>query len=787
MLFHYIKIALRNLSKYKVQNIISISSLAVGITTLAVVQCFLCLFRKPAVFSQPYADRCYYMNILNNDSVSNSSGHQGSNEDELLRSEGGLSCVERICPLNGLTESGWVWFNMDDGTRRRKALDIKAVSNDYPNFRGYKSAVSGKTVPVLNKNEVLISESLAKKVYGDIKHIGSTISFFYHGEERYFTLADVFEDLPMTEETHEHLIFSIDSNEFVSPNVYIPNYEVVLRKGFTAEQLCNEANGRLKPYNKFVFVMPLKDAPSLHAIEFSDITRSIIWIVGSMVLLSSLISFIRMQIQLMRMRRREFSLRKVNGASTWKLYLMLLIEHTMMVLASVVLALILAQWLKVFADTRLVSILNDWNWKWNGMFSFIFIIGLAIVAICAVVIAFTLNYTLRGSNALSDNMHSPNGLFHKTMLVLQTVICTVFISGTLSLLQFVKGMSDLHHIPDNDRHYKECIYMSAHPIRNLIDFRKEVEKCRFADRVIAYSEQFNSSFEEDYTLKQIVENNRIYSIRNYLMPDTAFFDFYGMKINWFNRPSPDESYILVNEYFYDLLQESGSTDNGIMRSYDGRLLPVAGTYPAIPYSHLTSQYVSIAVISSDAAIPYDQYILEPKKGKYQDLFSEANDLFLSYNPELVDTDVYNLRDNQGAEVTILDAMRGGSFILSCICLIICIMSIYSTLLLSIRARRREVAIRKVNGARRGDIALLFGKLYITLAAICVIISVPIGVLFNSLVVQMSEGSSIAPESLSPLIPVTVSCLFVLLLIAITVSGNIRRVMLENPADVIKSE
>lgn len=34
--------------------------------------------------------------------------------------------------------------------------------------------------------------------------------------------------------------------------------------------------------------------------------------------------------------------------------------------------------------------------------------------------------------------------------LLQTVICTVFISGTLSLLQFVAGEAKLNHIPDND-------------------------------------------------------------------------------------------------------------------------------------------------------------------------------------------------------------------------------------------------------------------------------------------------------------------------------------------------
>ena len=270
------------------------------------------------------------------------------------------------------------------------------------------------------------------------------------------------------------------------------------------------------------------------------------------------------------------------------------------------------------------------------------------------------------------------------------------------------------------------------------------------------------------------------------MPNTAFFDFYRMDINWFVNPEPDESYLLVSEYFYNLLQESGYPVNNMMTTYDGRLLPVYGTYPSIPYSGMKSQHISIAIISPESDRNYDQYILVPEKGRYQDLFSEACYLYDRFNPELVDTEVYNLRDNQGAEVTILDAMRGGSFILSGICLIICAMSIYSTLLLNIRARRKEVAIRKVNGAKRRDVALLFGKLYIVLASVCIIISVPIGLLFNSLVIQMGDGF-ITPQSLSPLLPIAGGCIFTLLLMAVTVWGNISRIMRLNPAEYLAKE
>ena len=131
-------------------------------------------------------------------------------------------------------------------------------------------------------------------------------------------------------------------------------------------------------------------------------------------------------------------------------------------------------------------------------------------------------------------------------------------------------------------------------------------------------------------------------------------------------------------------------------------------------------------------------------------------------------------------------MRGGALILSAVCLIICAMSLYSTLLLSIRARRKEVAIRKVNGARKADVAILFGRLYISLAVISILISAPIAILFNQVVVDMSDGDLTAGD-ISAWISAVGGILFMLVVITVTVWGNIRRIMKLNPVDYIATE
>lgn len=789
MLRHFLMIANRNLLKYKVQNIISVASLAVGITTLVLVQCVLFMLRKPGIYSQPYADRCYSVTVVNPDyyEVNNSSCEVIRDDiDNLLRGSGPMSSVEALYPTNYSTESSWVSFTMQDGTVRNKAMDLQPIYNEYPVFHGFTSAVTGQPVSALGRNEIIMSESMACKIFGDVNHIGSTVSFNVYGRDMDFMLADVYQDLSWTESLPAYIQFSIwDPGQYRVTDQYVIYYELLLRDGYTVEQFKEEADSRLKPMGLVAKVSRLEDAP-VQTNNISMITRSLVWLIGSMILVVALISFIRMQIQLLRMRRREFSLRLINGASGRNLFFMLLTENVIIVLVSAVISWILIQWLKSYGQNRLFFLLDGLNWKWSGVYTYLSGIGLAVIVICAAMIAVSLRRVIRSNGNLQDNLRSTDSLFHKAMLVLQTTICMLFISGTISVLMFVGGMRQKMHVPDNDSFYKQCVMVRGVMVDNKWELGRQLEECRYAARVIPFSEEFSYGRpDENDTIRKIIEGAQIALLRNYVTPDTGFFDFFGTRINWL-LPAPDDSYILVSEKLFSMLREAGYGAGCMLRTFDGRMLPVVGTYPPLPYSSLKSEMVSMAVITHDRNRAYDQFIMEPVKGQYQDLLSEARYLYGKANPEMVDVEVYNMRDLLGSSVNIFDAMRVGALILSSICLVICIMSIYSTLLLSIRSRRKEVAIRKVNGARRADVLLLFGRLYMVMALISFLISAPLGVLINKAVIMMGDGY-LEPGSIHAWIPVGGACLFTLLFITITVFGNIRRIMRLNPTDYIAKE
>ena len=149
----------------------------------------------------------------------------------------------------------------------------------------------------------------------------------------------------------------------------------------------------------------------------------------------------------------------------------------------------------------------------------------------------------------------------------------------------------------------------------------------------------------------------------------------------------------------------------------------------------------------------------------------------------------NLRDSMDSDILFFEAMQRTSWILSGVCLVICLMGIWSTIALDTRSRQKEVALRKIHGAKRGDIVLLFGRLYQWLIAVATIVSTPLIILFNTLLKDWARGSisSTMAEQLSPVLPILASLILTALVIVLIVGHHILQVMKVNPAEMIVKE
>jgi ABC-type antimicrobial peptide transport system permease subunit len=119
-------------------------------------------------------------------------------------------------------------------------------------------------------------------------------------------------------------------------------------------------------------------------------------------------------------------------------------------------------------------------------------------------------------------------------------------------------------------------------------------------------------------------------------------------------------------------------------------------------------------------------------------------------------------------------------VVSLVCVIVCVFGFVSMISLTCEERRKEIAIRKINGATIKDILDIFFKEYLTLLAVGALIAFPVGYIImkrwlESYVVQTEMSAWIYLSILLALIMAIVLC----------VGGKVYGTSRENPINAIK--
>jgi ABC-type lipoprotein release transport system permease subunit len=120
--------------------------------------------------------------------------------------------------------------------------------------------------------------------------------------------------------------------------------------------------------------------------------------------------------------------------------------------------------------------------------------------------------------------------------------------------------------------------------------------------------------------------------------------------------------------------------------------------------------------------------------------------------------------------------------ISVICVIICIFGFVSMVSLTCEERRKEIAIRKINGATVKDILDIFFREYLTLLVFGALIAFPVGYYIMK---RWLEQYAVQTE-ISAWIYVSI-LLALTLSIIVCVGGKVYKTCRENPVEMLKSE
>lgn len=794
MLLHNLKVALRNILKYKVQTLGSILSLAIGMVTLATVHSFLQNFRMASINHEPYYDRVYNLRF---DSIQKrQSDHSIRINGDIVRAvkaNGGPRCIEQgpYAP-NGMLTGGWAEFTLNGKTKRKMPLDAVPLDRHYPNFVGIRSAITGEKIKVLGPHDAIINEKQAKQIFGDKNPVGASIRLSKDYGNYQLRLVDVYQDLSLTEQNSSALFYSpweledMDLNQF-----YAVAFYVVLKEGCTPQQLKAEVNSRLKPLGLKVRTEKLKDRLNE---EYSTvaIARSITYLIGSLILLAAIIGFLRMQTQLFWMRRREISLRITNGATRLQLFSMFATEVVVIVLVAYLVAVLMGSWIcDYLARPQFAEITSELG-TISHLYLYSLVIGLVVMMLCLAIIWIVLSRICKRTQALESGMRrSHNHWFRNTMLGVQVMISMFFLGVTFCLLCWVGKMADFNHIPDDECAYKQSLYLQTNAAENVQCLRDKLIHLPQVERWIPYSWgvwQVNELAENEEFSKAAWQGdpyasyNNVTSYKIRTSADTSYLDFFKIKVNW--KPKANrKKCILVNEELYKQMRQHHVAPNDILTVDEMDSYQIAGTFQSIPYQgSFKIDIYSFIVIDPKEAYGATHYILVAKPGEYKEMQVAVDRMIQKLEPAVVKPMSSNLRDYMAREMFALEILQNIAWILAIVSLAICLISIFSTVMLDTQTRKKEVAIRKVNGALTRDITKLFGRTYLVITLIAMVFAVVAMLLFHIVLSKMFDMVEI-----NPVFPIILSIVVVVGFIAAIIACQVRKIMKVDPSEILAKE
>ena len=794
MLLHNLKVALRNILKYKVQTLGSILSLAIGMVTLATVHSFLQNFRMASINHEPYYDRVYNLRF---DSIQKrQSDHSIRINGDIVRAvkaNGGPRCIEQgpYAP-NGMLTGGWAEFTLNGKTKRKMPLDAVPLDRHYPNFVGIRSAITGEKIKVLGPHDAIINEKQAKQIFGDKNPVGASIRLSKDYGNYQLRLVDVYQDLSLTEQNSSALFYSpweledMDLNQF-----YAVAFYVVLKEECTPQQLKAEVNSRLKPLGLKVRTEKLKDRLNE---EYSTvaIARSITYLIGSLILLAAIIGFLRMQTQLFWMRRREISLRITNGATRLQLFSMFATEVVVIVLGAYLVAVLMGSWIcDYLARPQFAEITSELG-TISHLYLYSLAIGLVVMMLCLAIIWIVLSRICKRTQALESGMRrSHNHWFRNTMLGVQVMISMFFLGVTFCLLCWVGKMADFNHIPDDERAYKQSLYLQTNAAENVQRLRDKLIHLPQVERWIPYSWGFwkvNELAENEEFSKAVWKDDLFVSysnVTNYriqMTSDTSYLDFFKIKVNW--KPKANrKKCILVNEELYKLMRQYHVAPNDILTVDEMDSYQIAGTFQSVPYEgSMKTDIYSFIVIDPKEAYGATHYILVAKPGEYKEMQVAVDRTIQKLEPAVVKPMSSNLRYYMAREMFALEILQNIAWILAIVSLAICLISIFSTVMLDTQTRKKEVAIRKVNGALTRDITKLFGRTYLVITLIAMVFAVVAMLLFHIVLSKMFDMVEI-----NPVFPIILSIVIVIGFIAAIIACQVRKIMKVDPSEILAKE
>jgi hypothetical protein len=784
LLPHYLKVSVRNLRRYPMQTLISVIGLAAGFVCLSLSALWL-HYENTYNTSLPDADRLYVI-------AGGTPAGFALQYDAMPEVETYAEVLLLDLTIAGLPK-GEMARSITVDSCFTSVADVHIING---NADFFDTDLQG----------VAISATLARKLFGNEDPIGKVVSQLIKGGiSMGMKVEAVYEDMDPHTDLCADIITCTGGVRWVGDRRIIIT-KLKAGKG-VYDSFCRKAQayieeGKPMPLTPVPFAQKhhRQSGPLLDNAPEETFYIPVFLLVSLMLVACALIGYITFFVNRVLGRRREMALRTVHGAQTGGLLMLLLTEALLVLLAATIVGwlttLLLREHFAAYAGIHSESYIL----RWSLLFMLAAVGGCMLVCIPAVII--TRKITIRSS---VDKGHRGNRTFMDISLGFQLTISLGFVFCCIMMLR------QMQHLRD----YDWGIRTEGVAALQLTGLRTDHEG------VFIFGGSFLHKYLEDNGIPQ--ELRAIPSVKSVMDEGrNAVFERSASMPVAVRRTGTEE--------WQEARILQGISDPA-NEAYGFTVLE--GTLPRMA-EWQTGQFIISESIRQ--AMGLEQAVGQPIEWKEGDVVSagsvvcvirdlqwnrvKSNDGWLyvfrplteqetadnrSYSitftydeaqEQQMKADVHALMDEKemhdwslhtGTE-KLLEQTAGDrrlSHLVAAVaaaCMIIALLGLFSIVTLACQQRRKEMAIRKIHGAMRGDVVRLFAREY----GIVLAVSATVAFLLGGYVMQRWLEQFVQRTDM-PWWLYVVLFLGAVLLITLCVGNRLLRTARENPADVVKSE
>jgi hypothetical protein len=804
MLKHYLIVAIRNLLKYKNQTVISIAGLAVGFTCFSLSALWIRYEMSFDTFL-PDVERIY---VIKTEDL-HFRGNNSSTRNSQYPLAGYLKAT--FPEIEAVTSAGGGFFGNNKLTVNGIEIEVKSIMVDSAFFDmfGVKFIRGSYDFLIPNSNKVAVTQQKARQIWGDDDPLGKEFEL----NKQKHTVCAVVSDMSKRSNYFFDFLQPFYEKAFIEPdnwrNSYGENTIVRLRKGVDVEafekklyehEYKRDDDRTIDSKLKFTPITLVRYEDRIAGIGDSNIRFNqivLFAVAGLLVILCTMFNYLSLFISRIRVRQKEFALRIVNGATGRSLFALLTVEFIISLLAAVLLQLaltdiILQPFMKISSiDLDLIEIYPE-TLLYIAVVIIVLLLGFQLTV--SIIRKRTVNVSVRRSG---------QGLFRKISVVVQLIISIGFAFFTLMM---IKQLYYLHNIADLGFEFKDrgslTIYsndLDKSAMDNKISLIPEITQ---SFRALPILPVFTSKTLSSSSRGGSIENNITDIEMRYEEITKEYFEFYELEIVkgkmpaecavQFNPKTGDNE--IIKDYNIELLineaaaKEFGWDDlNGKRLFYNTVTGVIADMCLHTPTMAAKPTFYKIVSHPTMSEKTYDgrgfySCVFKYHPGSWKTVKDKITDLVNSEIPDNKDFSVRKTEDEYDKYLKSENALLTLLTFISIVCVLICIFGFVSIVSLTCEERRKEIAIRKINGATVHDILGIFFRENFILLLIGAAIAFPIGYYImrgwlEQYVRQTDIGVVIYPAILFAMALVIVLC----------VGWRVLKTSRENPANVVKSE